>query len=666
MLMIDDNMYRLAKMQESLLKVAKADRRYHLDNYIKNVTEIDKVAFDELVNIMKDANKYNQTLEIELSYLEKIKEAYNQLSELQMRFKAVCEQYGEKNLKLSDMSTLNIEYVENRINAINGYLVNVENIAKNKNRLEELNEELVDEEKKRDFLNKKIIIFEKKLKDDFIRTHIKQVVFGKLESFDIVTEYEKIGYDVRSLLEDTESLDNKFRDINVNLSEITEKYETARVCYNNLYNVDNKRIMDDIEREFYTIKYKYVMLKLLKLLAKEVDTYDLAKVKRNDFIELIKSRNECLNKLGIKNPLNILQFVDIDGQLEEINSLVENVQRIHNIRKEISELSIRTEEMINQNNDYLISLSDTRELIESKVSLNDIDITTFDDIVTEEVKEKEIPLSNQVVKVRNVSSDFRLSIARQKANGVIERVCNIDKKKIVNNTKEEYTPQLVIGPKEELKTVVIKEEVVEPIVEIPVLSIEISENISNDLVTEESKTEILEEKEVIFEDVQILEPVEVPVVLNTNIQEVTNEEIKVNEVNNNESIVENVVDTDIFETTTPFDQPVLFTDRTDNVTLMPESMNIISEPIMVQQPEPVSNEKEEVMFMPEIEEVPVSSEVVIQDNISSDDMMPDAFWVTESTSIKKDEEEKKIELSFDEQINALLAENNNESVIKRR
>ena len=52
MLVIDDNMFKLARMQESLLKVATGDRSYHLNNYIKNITAI-------VVNTFISVRKFN-------------------------------------------------------------------------------------------------------------------------------------------------------------------------------------------------------------------------------------------------------------------------------------------------------------------------------------------------------------------------------------------------------------------------------------------------------------------------------------------------------------------------------------------------------------------------------------------------------------------------------
>lgn len=626
MLMIDDNMFKLARMQESLLKVATGDRCYHLDNYIKNITAIDAKAYDDLVNIMKDASKYNQTLEDELIYLDKIKKAYDQLLELQMRFKKICEQYGENSLILSDMSVLNIEYVDNRISAINGYLTNIKNIEINKNELEILNEKLVSEEKKRDFLNKKIFLFEKKLREEFVHASLKQVVFGKLESFDIISEYSKLGYDVVSLLDNPTELDSKYRNINAQSAEISEKYEAAKLCYNNLFNSDSKNIISEIEKEFYLSKYKYIMLKILKLLVNDVDNYDLAKVKRENFIELINNRDVCLKKLGINNPLNIISIVDIDDQLKEISGLSSTVKNIHSIRKKISELSNRTEDMINENNNYLISLNDTKELIISKVSFNDFDITSLDDIIEDEARSKEVILDNQVVEVKSISSSFKLILSKQKAYGVIERICNMNLKKVgpsyqSANANIEVVPELVIGPMEDVVN-----------------------DSNDDLMVNDTVTEIMEEKLeedlLTQEPASLLDSVDDELPLESETEEVS--EIFLDNSNdiNTDVVVHNdaKIDSSIFETTVPFSEPIMFADRTDNV--------------MSAQKEEIKLENAEVI-LPTLEEELVS------------DAMPEAFWVVDE-NIPSNNKEEVVSVSFDDQINALLADSIAESSVKKR
>lgn len=671
MLIIDDNMYKLAKMQESLLKVNSGDKHSHLESYIKTVTDIDAKAFKDLVSLIKDADKYNQTLEDELVYLDKIKVAYDQLLELQLKFKKVCEENGNDKLVLSDMSQLNIEYIEDRISAINGYLVNIKNIDQNKRKLELLNEQLVDEEKKREFLNKKVLVLERKLKESFLHATIRQVVFGKLQTFNMVNEYEKIGYDLNSLIENEEVLNIKFKNSNLQLMEMTEKYETAKVCHSNLFNVDSRHIIEDIEKEFYNIKYKYVMLKILKLLVSEVNNYELARVKRRELVELLNTRELCLVKINIKNPLNILELIGLNSQIEELDSLAASVETIRNIRSQISNITFKTEDMINQNNDYLISLSDTKEMIKSNIGMNDFDITTFDDIVEEEVKSKEIVLNNQVVRVSSIPSNFKYNIAIQKARGVIERICKINVREAERNRpKKGYTPELVIGPKEKIVTkeksvvyvipdIVVSKQNKEIEKEAKVDEIKILEPVDVILpVVETSKVDnsieledlsITIDDEPIFNEVIDNDVVEKPVV-----EEVIPVQMETYEKENN-NVKTEIVDTNIFETAaTPFSEPVFFSEKFDNGLVDSNQVNVS---------EPVNYIEKEVQLLPEMETLFPDLGASVEEEVVAESVMPDAFWITEPIP---ENTEEKVELSFEEQINALLAETNNESVVRRR
>lgn len=168
MLSFDDNMFRLAKMQETLLKVSTSNREENLRKYQEIVTQIDTNSFADILEKIKHIGEHNHSLEEELQYLEEIKGVYNQLLELQLSFKNVCEQYGSGNLKLSDLTQLNVEYLYNRINTISGYLINLKNIEQNKKKMQELNEQLVNEERKKELFTNRIKGLEEELVYNFI------------------------------------------------------------------------------------------------------------------------------------------------------------------------------------------------------------------------------------------------------------------------------------------------------------------------------------------------------------------------------------------------------------------------------------------------------------------------------------------------------------------
>ena len=132
MLVIDDDKLKLAKMQERLLRATDSNRENNLNNYRKTVSEIDSEVFGSLLEVVKTIGEHNHSLEEELEFLRGIKESYEQLRELQLGFISVCELYGSDDLGLSDLSQLNIEYIENRIVVIEGYLLNIRNIETKK------------------------------------------------------------------------------------------------------------------------------------------------------------------------------------------------------------------------------------------------------------------------------------------------------------------------------------------------------------------------------------------------------------------------------------------------------------------------------------------------------------------------------------------------------
>ena len=342
------------------------------------------------------------------------------------------------------------------------------------------------------------------------------------------------------------------------------------------------------------------MLKILKLLSDNCDNYDLFKDKREKLLDLIKYRLSCINALGIRVSIDPFARTKVNEQLSTVLSMPDNSKIINRIRKDISQLTSRTEEMVNQNGEYLISLSDTRALLESTVSMNDIDISMVD-IEAGEVVSKETPkvvLGNQVVGVRRISDKLNMSIVGQKTAGVIRRVSQMIggtsnksiepvsvMESVVDEPTETFVPKLVIVPKTvakkaEEKTIGVIETEFAPIVSGPVV-----------------------------EDVpamKILENVE---------PEVSNDNVDLS---------------NLFETVVPFIEPEMFSDRTDeeivsDTNLSPSELKVISS-------KPVDT---------------------LELQYSSEEEMPEAFWTMED-EVEEYADDGNI-ISFDDQISALLA-----------
>ena len=137
-------------MTESLLSRVDDDRLREeaLDRYAILSKKIDEKSFQELVRRIKEY-KHNQTLEEELDELEEIDNSYIQLEETQYKFKNIYKMYTDKKLSLSELDEIDIEKIRNRKNLVLGYLVNKKNIQELKKQLEEWNEQLINEDKKR-------------------------------------------------------------------------------------------------------------------------------------------------------------------------------------------------------------------------------------------------------------------------------------------------------------------------------------------------------------------------------------------------------------------------------------------------------------------------------------------------------------------------------------
>lgn len=609
MLLIDENMFRLAKMQETLLKVEPSNRSYNLEKYKEIVTKIDSSVFISLFEEAKCINVYNHTLKDELEFLERIKEMYNQLNELQYSFKSVCESCSDYSLKLSDLSQINIDYIEKRIDIINGYLINCINIEKNKKDIEKLSNQLIEEEKKKYFINDKLMELENILRNNFLNAEGRLLVDEKLEYTSILTEYQKLGLNAKDLLEDSEKLEELLLECNKEKDELAESVRAAEVCYDNLLTKESKQILNDIKKEELIVKYKLTMLKIIKLLSQDTNNYDSFIDKREQLIDLIKYRSSCMYKLDIKMSIDPFDRIKIKEQLELVLSFVDNAKVISNLMKEISELNSRTEEMIEKNNEYLNSLNDIESLVISRVSFSDINETVSNDYDFESMLLNEGIRDNQVIDVKDISSQFNLNVVKQKTDSVIKRVSEmlINQDVFVEEkTDEVFIPELVIVPKKEIV-----------------------------------------QDDVIFESVDISEVED----LKIN-EEIDNEEEKI--VSNPSAVVDvSNINLDMFETTVPFEEPAFFVDRTDDVV---SSQNKKTENSLTTKELLNISNKPESNFEIKFNDVsPVEKK---------EDSFSDTFWVVSDDNMLK---EQQTISSFESQTEkSLSTENKHDKRIRKK
>ena len=433
-------------MTESLLSRVDDDRLREdaLDRYAILSKKIDEKNFQELVRRIKEY-KHNQTLEEELDELEEIDNSYVQLEETQYKFKNIYKMYTDKKLSLSELDEIDIEKIRNRKNLVLGYLVNKKNIQELKKQLEEWNEQLINEDKKRANARDKFKRLEDELRKSFVNAEGRKETVSAYTS--VRNEYEDNGMDLNKLIQDKEFMDETYRTITSRRQEKEELLETGKICYESNPSKENKEILNNLRMEAVKVRYQLSLIKIARLIASEMDEYDKLIDKREQLLDLIKKRVSYLGTLGKKFVVDPFGRVKIQEQLGYIEtSLEDNSKIIMRIRKSINEGSNRLEELINDNSTFLSELNaQDMEFICDKKRFGDIE-TSFVDIfdTKDDNNDEKIVLDNQIISVRDTSQGFRTNIVREKTSGVIKRVYEMIMNEEIPDSKMEEAPQLVM------------------------------------------------------------------------------------------------------------------------------------------------------------------------------------------------------------------------------
>lgn len=301
-------------------------------------------------------------------------------------------------------------------------------------------------------------------------------------------------------------------------------------------------------------------------------------------------------------------MIKISEQIDMVSVLADNCRNMNRIMREIVQITEYVDDMESQNNEYMVQLNNVEDLVFSRTSMNDIDISAVEWNVIDSFDDRVIPLDNQVVKVMDVSESLNLQLVRQKASLVVKRVndmCNHS----VSSTEdviELTSPSLVIVPKNDE-------------LEID----EIDYDIYGDVSLDNDTTTLLE-----------------PTVDQFDIKLSIDEDLdKTIDFGSSFKIGNS---SDIFETVVPFETTPLFADRTDDSL---QTEYFISEDGLKNIGLDIDDEQED--------------DFAVKDTDSLDSDMPDAFWVTQEEEKKEDDND---ELSFDEQVMALL----NDEVLDNR
>ena len=619
---------------------------------------------------------------------------------------------------MSDLSTIDKEYIDNRKNIISGYLINEKNIDDNKKELDLLSGRLRDEEKKNNELKKRLLGFEDVLRNNFINAEGRYLNGLNLQYVSVISEYESLGYDFKELLYDSKRVEEILKDVYAEVRDADDKLKTAELCYNRLPDADSKVILDEITLENIRCKYKLTMIKILSLLCSDIDNYDMFLKKRIDLFDLIKYRLDFVKKLGINVSVDPFSRTKVFDQIKVVEVLEDNSKNIHKVRKSINELNDRLEEMLAMRNSYKDEIANVKDIMIIKevedVSLDVVEGTSLNDIVTSNIdmedivvdvdinvdtddNENKVILDNQVVSVRDIDSKLNMDIVIQKSNQVIKRVNEMINEVPINNHQDkvlDVVPELVIEQLEsnEVLDLIEDKDDIEDKESIDLVE-DTNLDMKDDLLDNSEISSSVQDDSVEIEKVEFEDDMDIfPYLDNSSnvvSDELSNEQTDVNVDTDKDNSVgieidlsdEKEYDSNIFMNVDPFEEAPLFTDRADDDVFEVKTDVELEE-------NKLDNDVNEIYFTNEIdnpfidtdtEDKEVSIDNIVEDNsnifskvdIQNDlgDEMPDAFWTVQAEQDVLDnntsEKDDNVILSFDEQV-ALLRDNSEESDVKNK
>lgn len=441
---INDNDYKLLKMNESLLsKLSSDDIKFKetIDTYKELAIKIDRSNYNDFIDKINNYSN-NQSLQEELGYLDELENGYGQLNEMQCRFRSIYSTYGlDDDFKLSDLGSIDIDGIRERRNLISGYLINNKNIADSKKKLDEYNDKLISLNKEEKENSKRYQYLEEELKRMFLDAE-GRIIDSSMKYTSVKMEYSDNEFDLGKLLEDSELLEQTFKQVLSAEMEQKEVLKAVDICYDKMPTKENRETRDVTRIDTVKANYRLALIKIVRLISHYENTYDKIVEKREQLKDLIKKRNEYLNILGKRYAVDPFGRIKIDEQLNYIKTnLRDNAREISRVRKLINEVSNRLDEMTSKNNSFLTEINSSDiSFIKDTTSLSDISVGLDDDLI----KQIKVYLDNQVANVRDISSEFKIDRVHEKTDGVISRVYQM----ISNDTKSEktstYNPELVV------------------------------------------------------------------------------------------------------------------------------------------------------------------------------------------------------------------------------
>ena len=442
MLVVDGNRLKLLRMKEKLLEVSMGNNKQVLSEYKDIVISIDKDMYEELINMIRNTNYRNQSLEEQLVFFNNLEREYNSYSEFQCKYKNIYAMYAPEVLELSSLDNIYIDRIKEKIAAISGYLINKNNLLKYRDSIEKYNVELVEAEKKKEAIVSKFLSLEQSLVDNVLNAEGRVYNNDNLEYASIIKEYDMNGLNLGTLLKDSNLLKESIPTVeNLVLSE-NEKVKTASLCcYRAPNDSDMKKLYEVSVTDLLKASYKLILLKIADLLQKKFNDYVKIKNKRTEIISLISERKSVLRTLGIKYYVDPFDKIKINNQLEIIELLGGNIQNVAFIKEKIKD-AFNVVDDIKAKNEVLIKvISKNSELFND---IKDEDISYVSNVVDAVSTTVEHDDNTKVIRVKEPSKDINYDLIHVKTNGVVARVYEMLTSTNTLDIKQDIVPDLVV------------------------------------------------------------------------------------------------------------------------------------------------------------------------------------------------------------------------------
>lgn len=361
----NSNLTKLIKMKARALEISDDSKEQNLREYATLAMKISKKDYEALIDKIKKSFQHNHTLEEEYTYLEEIELDYQQLQERYNDFKGTYRKYSIVPLELPNLENIDILAIKKRKNIILYYLINQRNIDNVNKKIEYYSNSLAEAEQLKIRIAEIISRLEKELLNLFLTSEGRMNQDGMSKPINTITEYKNSELDLNLLIGNKTFLDETIEKVEQQRNEAEENLKATEICYNNLRSEESRNILQTATKETIKLRYKLVLLRIASIIANQETDYYKSITKRQNLIDLINYRKNCLKTLGIELLIDPMTRIKISEQLSKIASYEENSKRISELREKINNVSLELEELTYQNKAFKAALSQKVEYIKN-------------------------------------------------------------------------------------------------------------------------------------------------------------------------------------------------------------------------------------------------------------------------------------------------------------